>query len=249
MTAQTTVVIPTYNEAETAPILVSQLLDHGYVGEVLVVDDDSPDGTAQRVRDRAGDHDDCQIIRRTEASGLSSAVLRGFDCASCQVLTVMDGDGQHPVGAAVTGARLVCQTDSEMAVGSRRGESGEIADGWSLWRRLVSDGATGLAKIAVPQTRGLSDPMTGLFSIERELVEAVRDQLRPTGYKIALELLARCPVDSVAEFGYVFRQRTSGESNLGPKQYLEYVRHLGRLSAPSRLGATTRPEVIGDAAD
>lgn len=249
MTARATVVIPTYNEAETAPVIVGQLLEYDIVDEIVVVDDDSPDGTARVVRDRFGDREDCQIICRSEASGLSSAVLRGFDAASCPVLTVMDGDGQHPVGGAATGARLVCETDSEMAVGSRRGASGDIADGWSLWRRLVSDGATGLAKLAVPQTRGLSDPMTGLFAIEAELVDSVRDQLRPTGYKIGLELLARCPVDSVAEFGYVFREREHGSSNLGPKQYLEYVRHLGRLSVPSRLGGMTSPEVEPDAAD
>jgi dolichol-phosphate mannosyltransferase len=242
------VILPTYNEVETAPVLVSELLDYrSIVSEIVVVDDDSSDGTAGELEERFADTHRVTVVRRTDESGLSSAVIRGFETADSRVLTCMDADGQHPVGAAVTGARLVAETDADMALGTRRGESGNVAGDWPLWRQCVSAGATALAKTAVPQTRGLSDPMTGLFAIESAMFETARDSLRPTGYKIGLELLARCPVASVEEFGYSFREREHGSSNLGPAEYLRYVRHLGRLTVPSRV--SSNPEVTPDVAD
>jgi dolichol-phosphate mannosyltransferase len=247
----TAVILPTYNEVETAPVLVSELLEYSLVKEIIVVDDDSSDGTVSELRGRFGgggrEHHGVTIIERTDESGLSSAVIRGFDAADSRILACMDADGQHPVGAAVTGARLVAETDADMALGTRRGESGNVAGDWPLWRQCVSAGATALAKTAVPQTRGLSDPMTGLFAIESAMFETARDSLRPTGYKIGLELLARCPVASVEEFGYSFREREHGSSNLGPAEYLRYVRHLGRLTVPSRV--SSNPEVTPDVAD
>jgi len=71
------------------------------------------------------------------------------------------------------------------------------------------------------------------------MVNAVRDRLRPTGYKILLEILARCPIEDVVERGYTFRERAEGDSNLGAEQYVNYVRHLTRLSVPSRRGGRT----------
>jgi len=226
------VVLPTYNEAQTILPIVSQLLDAESVGEIVVVDDDSPDETWRAVAEQFG-VEDVTVIRRTEESGLSSAVLRGFDEANGDVLACMDADGQHPVGSALTLIRAV-ESGDDLAVGTRRSANGEVADDWPVHRRVVSWGASALAWSAVPQSRGLTDPMSGLFAVRADVVEAARDRLRPTGYKILLELLARCPVDDVAEYGYTFRERDEGESNLGAAQYLNYVRHLTRLSVPSR---------------
>jgi Glycosyltransferases involved in cell wall biogenesis len=199
----TSVILPTYNERETIQPIVSQLLESSLVGEIVVVDDDSPDQTWQVVRE-SFDSARVRVIRRTGESGLSSAVLRGFDAADAETVAVMDSDGQHPVGSALTCIQRV-QGGADMAVGTRHNEQGQIQDSWPAWRRTVSYGAMSLAWAAVPRARGLSDPMSGLFAVRADVVEAVRDQLRPTGYKILLELLARCPLDDVAEVGYTFR--------------------------------------------
>jgi len=232
------VILPTYNESQTIRPIVSQLLESAQVNEIVVVDDDSPDETCRVVRE-SFTSSRVTAIRRTNESGLSSAVMRGFDAAGGDVVAVMDADGQHPVGSTLTCIRNVADGGADLAVGTRHNEQGQVADSWPVWRRAVSYGAAWLAWAAVPRARGLSDPMSGMFAIRADVVDAVRDQLRPTGYKILLELLARCPLDDVTEVGYTFRRRAAGGSNLGVEQYLNYVRHLGRLSVPARQNKTT----------
>lgn len=231
MAAETAVILPTYNEIETAPVVVSQLLDFQSVDQIVVVDD-GEDGTAAELTSRFPTSR-VHVIFRHNKTGLASAVLRGFDIADADILVCMDADGQHPVGSAVTAATLV-EEGADMAVGTRRGGTGSVAHDWALRRRVLSHGASGLAWLAVPQARQLTDPMSGLFAIRSSVYEAARDQLRPTGYKIGLELLARCPLEDVAEFGYTFQQRQHGASNLGLREYLRYLRHLGRLTVPAR---------------
>lgn len=229
--AETAVILPTYNEIETAPVVVSQLLDFQSVDEIVVVDD-GDDGTAAELQSRFHTSS-VRVIHRRDETGLASAVLRGFDVAEADVLVCMDADGQHPVGSAVTAATLV-EDHADMAVGTRRGETGSVAHDWPLRRRVLSHGATWLAWLAVPQARQLTDPMSGLFAIRSSVYEAARETLRPTGYKVGLELLARCPLEDIVEFGYTFQQRESGASNLGMREYVQYLKHLARLSVPSR---------------
>jgi dolichol-phosphate mannosyltransferase len=245
MKSDAAVVLPTYNEAQTIKPIVSQLLESAAVAEIVVVDDDSPDETWRVVRE-GFDSSRVTAIRRTDESGLSSAVLRGFDEADADVLAVMDADGQHPVGSTLTLIRAV-EGGADLAVGSRRNEQGMVADDWPAHRRVVSWGATALAWTAVPQARGLTDPMSGLFAIRSDAVDAVRDQLRPKGYKILLELLARCPLADIEERGYTFRERAAGGSNLGAGEYVNYVQHLARLSVPSRQHTPQEvPESVAD---
>jgi len=249
MVDRASVILPSYNEVETVPSLVSQLLEFGTVAEAIVVDDDSPDGTADVVQERFDERDDVTLIRRTDASGLSSAVVQGFDAAESDILVCMDADGQHPVGSAVSCARVV-DDGADLVVGSRHTESGQVADDWPRHRRAISFGAQLLAYMAVPQARALSDPMSGLFAIRRDVFEASRHRLEPTGYKIMLELLAKAPVEDVRELGYTFREREHGGSNLGPAEYLRYVEHLGKLTIPSRRSTDVRStEVVTDGAD
>jgi len=237
------VILPTYNESQTIRPIVSQLLESAHVGEIVVVDDDSPDETWRVVRESFSSSR-VSAIRRTDESGLSSAVLRGFDAADGDALAVMDADGQHPVGSAVTLLRAVAENGSDLAVGTRRNEQGMVADDWPLHRRTLSWGATALSWAAVPPARELSDPMSGLFAVDAELVDAVREQLRPTGYKILLELLARCPIEDVDEVGYTFRERAAGGSNLDATEYARFIRHLGRLSVPARQRTTTEVPAV-----
>jgi len=224
-------IVPTYREATHAPAVVSGLLDHG-VDSVVVVDDSPSDRTARAVRE-ATPQADVAIIRRPDADGLASAVLDGFAHADAGTYLVCDGDGQHPPAAAAAIGRAVDHDDLDLLVGSRHAPNGSVGADWSMHRRIISLGADYLARLAVPPARQLSDPMSGLFAVDAAVVAPVREKLRPSGYKVLLELLARAPVDDVAEVGYEF-QTSASPSNLDRGEYLRYLRHLGRLSWPAR---------------
>ena len=234
----TTAIIPTYQERETAPTVVAELQANG-IAETVVVDDSPGLETAKAVRQT---HPETTVIHR-EADGLASAVLRGMMAASGSTYLVVDGDGQHPPTAAASIARAVEAGDADLAVGTRHADGGGVADDWPAHRRVISAGADALARVAVPPCRELSDPMSGLFAVDAAVVDAVLPRLRPAGYKIILEVLARCDIQTVEEVGYQFQTADSG-SNLGLREYLRYLRHLTRLTVPSRQPAAGRERVI-----
>jgi dolichol-phosphate mannosyltransferase len=231
-------IIPTYQESATAPDVIGQLQTEG-IGETIVVDDSPTLDTARAIQDA---HPETTVIHR-DGDGLGSAVIRGFARARGDTYLVCDGDGQHPADAAARIARQVETGDCELCLGTRHSDGGKVADSWPLHRRLISTGADVLARSALPPARGLSDPMTGLFAVESAVVDAVLSRLRPSGYKIILELLARCAIDEITEVGYRF-QTTESESNLGPREYLRYLRHLARLSVPSRKDPTASERIL-----
>jgi dolichol-phosphate mannosyltransferase len=238
------IVLPTYNEAQTIAAAVSSIRSALNREHELIVVDDGDDATADIVRDNWDTDPGVRLIERN-GSGLASAVLRGFDAARYDILACMDADLQHPPTALPT-LLTALEGGADMALGSRRCATGQVVDDWPLHRRAISHGATALAWLAVPQARVTSDPMTGLFAIRRAVLEPVRDELRPEGYKIALELLARCPIGEVVEVGYTFQQREGGESSLGVRDYLDYCRHLARLTIPARRSSLLVREVPAD---
>lgn len=234
----TTAVVPTYQEAQTAPTVVGELQAEG-VEQAIVVDDSPGLDTARAVRQQ---HPSVKVIHRG-ADGLASAVIRGFAAAEGDTYLVVDGDGQHPPAAAASIAGRVDRGEADLVLGTRHADGGAVAEEWPIHRRIISSGADALARVAVPPARGLSDPMTGLFAVDAAVVDAVLPRLRPAGYKIILELLARCAIEEIAEEGYQFRTADS-ESNLGAREYVRYLRHLARLSVPSRQAGTARERVL-----
>jgi len=229
----TTIVLPTFNEAETAPVVIEQLQDvlereH----EAIVVDDDSPDGTAKVIEELWSDDDRVRVVKRTEESGLGSAVLRGIREAEHQAVVVLDADGQHPPSVVPS---LVAELErgSDVVVGSRHA-GGTIEAEWSRTRYALSFGASLLAWASIPDSRPLQDPMSGCFCVRREVVTAVDGRLNPEGFKILLEILAVAPVDEVAEVPLYFHPRGGGESNIDGEEVSRYLRHLFRLARVSR---------------
>jgi len=221
-------VVPTYEEAQTAPDIVATLREYG-VAEVVVVDDSPTRATVEAILDVAPE---TTIVRRS-GDGLASAVIRGFEAAAGDTYVVLDADGQHPPPAALELAHRVRIDGVDLAIGSRHTPDGAVADAWPMQRRIISLGADYLARAAVPPARGLTDPLSGLFAVDAGVVDPAVDRLAPAGYKVLLELLARCPIDDVVEVGYRFAPADS-DSNLGAREYARYLRHLGRLSIPSR---------------
>lgn len=233
------VIIPTYNESANIGEVVERTLTalRDTAVEIIVVDDDSPDLTWQRVRDAYRHEERVRVVRRRNRTGLASAVVRGFDEARYEVCAVLDADLQHPPEMLPT---LLAPFDSEvdLVIGSRYVDGGGV-EGWSLARRVVSRGATVIARLALPSVRRLSDPLSGFFAVRKSLVDDVR--LQPTGYKVLLEILTMCRPDRVVEVPYVFSERKRGRSKLTAFQYVTFLTHV--LTLRTRAGVRTRPRL------
>lgn len=232
-------VVPTYNEAGNINKIVTiltSLLDESIRGnyELIVVDDNSPDGTWDIAQSLTREYPQLQVMRRQHERGLSSAVIRGWQAARGRVLGVIDGDLQHPPHVLLQLLDTVKQ-GADLAVASRHKEGGGVSS-WSFVRRLLSRGAQLLGLLILPGVLGrVSDPMSGYFLFRRTCI--VGQTLNPVGYKILLEIIGRGDVDKIAEVGYVFSERKEGESKVTWKQYVDYIHHLVRLRlSTGRLG-------------
>jgi dolichol-phosphate mannosyltransferase len=224
-------VIPTYKERDNIKNVVSvltELLDSSIPGdyELIIVDDDSPDGTWKVAQSLIPQYPQLRVMRRQGERGLSSAVIRGWQVAGGQVLGVIDGDLQHPPHVLLQLLRAI-QEGADLAVASRHVDGGGVSS-WSFIRRFLSRGAQILGLIFLPGVLGrVSDPMSGYFLVKRNSI--IGETLNPVGYKILLEVLGRGDIQEISEVGYVFNERVEGESKVTWKHYLDYLRHLIRL--------------------
>lgn len=224
-------IIPTYNEAGNVLTLLDKLEallepELGASFELIVVDDDSPDGTWQKVESILPERPRVRLLRRQGEKGLSTAVIRGWQVARGEILGVMDADLQHPVEANL-GLLAEIKRGADLAVASRHVSGGGVSD-WSMLRRVLSRGAQMLGLLILPAVLGrLSDPMSGYFMFRRDALQGV--ELSPLGYKILLEVVARGRIRWIGETGYMFRERTDGESKVTAALYVQYLRHLVRL--------------------
>jgi dolichol-phosphate mannosyltransferase len=234
-----TVVVPTYNERDNMAPLIARLgaALAGVSARVLVVDD-SDDGTADVVRALApGAALPVGVLHRPRGErtgGLGGAVLAGLRAADTGYVVVIDGDLQHPPEVVPELLRRAVEARADVVVASRYtpGGSGEGLAG--LRRRLVSQGATALAKVAFPlRLRGCSDPMSGFFLVRRAALDP--DLLRPDGFKILLEILGRHRRLRLAEVPFTFGERHAGDSKARLSQGLVYLRHLARLRVAAGL--------------
>jgi len=231
------IVVPTYREAENLPHLLARLSEamDPFCGdyEILVVDDDSRDGTEQAVTAMAAEGVPVRLITRVDERGLSSAVLRGFAEARGDVLVCMDADLSHPPEVAPQLVQAL-RDGADFVIGSRYAPGGGTEAGWGLLRWVNSKGATLLAR---PFTKA-KDPMSGFFCLSRERFESA-DALNPIGYKIGLELIVKCGCKDVREVPIFFADRKHGQSKLTLGEQLRYIRHLRRL-ADYRFGAMSK---------
>ncbi len=229
-------VIPTYNERHNLRLLVEQLVDHldthgngQYLDryELIVVDDNSPDGTWEAAQQLMGTYPQLLVMRRQQERCLATAIIRGWQVSRGALLGVIDSDLQHP---PATLSRLLDSLEEErgdIAVASRHVSGGGVSE-WSLMRRILSRGAQLLGLMILPETVGaVSDPMSGYFIVRRRAIANVN--LNPLGYKILLEVLSRGTIKTITEVGYVFQERFQGDSKVSASSYIDYLFHLLRL--------------------
>ena len=224
-------IIPTYNESSNVVKIVAQLtqLLDNFIPEkyeLVVVDDDSPDLTWQVAQKLTAKYPLLRVMRRQTERGLSSAVIRGWQVAQGEILGVIDADLQHPPEVLIELLKAMLD-GADLAVASRHVEGGGVSD-WSIARRFLSRGAQLLGLMLCPSVVGrVSDPMSGYFMVRRSAIAGPK--LNPLGYKILLEVIGRGRINRIAEAGYVFQERDSGESKVTWKQYVDYLGHLIRL--------------------
>jgi dolichol-phosphate mannosyltransferase len=220
-----TIVVPTYKEAENLPLLIQRVAgvraESALDIDLLIMDDDSRDGSAELVASRAEPW--VRLVVRTTNRGLSPAVLEGLERAEGDFLVCMDADLSHPPEVIPAMLRKLGE-GADFVVGSRYVSGGTTADDWGVLRWLNSRIATLLAR---PLT-SIRDPMSGFFALARTTFESGRD-FNPIGYKIGLELIVKCHCERVVEVPIHFENRQFGESKLTLKQQLLYLQHLRRL--------------------
>jgi dolichol-phosphate mannosyltransferase len=224
---QLSVVVPTYNERERLEELVASVSGvfdaHHIVGEVVVVDDNSPDGTGE-IADALAARYPVQVVHRPGKQGLGSAVIAGFAKATGAVLGVMDADLSHPPSVLPGLLAALHALEVDVVVASRYIPGGG-AKNWPFLRLAMSRVACVLARPLTP----VRDATSGLFVVKREAIEGA--QISAMGFKICLELLMRSRIASVAEIPYVFADRAAGESKMTTREALGYFVQLRDLYA------------------
>jgi dolichol-phosphate mannosyltransferase len=239
-TTDLTVVIPTRNEAGNIAPLVTRLDDalKGIAAEIVFVDD-SDDDTPERVLEVAqvAIHP-VRLLHRApneRVGGLGSAVLAGFAAAMSEWAVVMDGDLQHPPDLVPMLWKAGTDENSDVVVASRYVASGDSSGLSGAFRQSVSRSSTRLTKALFPRRmRSCSDPMSGMFAVR--LARLDRASLRPNGFKILMEILARSPKLRVSEVPFTFGERHSGESKASLREGVRFAQRLVGLRAATVFG-------------
>lgn len=220
-------VIPTYNEKKSLEALLPRLdriaaqLDEPL--QLVVVDDNSPDGTADYANSFQPESDmTVLVVKRPGKFGLASAVIEGWRASRGELLGVMDADGSHDETILPAMLWSLRESPAEVVVGSRYIPGGGMGD-WPLFRQLISRAAVLLGSFLCPA----KDVTSGFLVFRREVLEGV--SLDPIGFKIGLEVMVRGRYRTFTEIPYVFTDRKKGRSKLGAREVMAYLVQLGRL--------------------
>ncbi len=221
------IVIPTYNEAGGIERLLRALDEifraNGLDGEMIVVDDNSPDGTGAIV-DRLASELPVRCLHRPGKLGLSSGVIDGWKFARPEsvALGAMDADFSHDINIFPKMVEALASGQYGLAIGSRYVKGGGITN-WPARRIITSKVACWLAR---PLTN-VKDITSGYFLVKREALDGVH--LDPIGFKIGLEVVAKAHYGRAIEIPYVFTDRIVGESKLNQKEIFNYLKQLRKL--------------------
>jgi dolichol-phosphate mannosyltransferase len=231
-------VVPTYNERDRLPELVRAIFDvyaaDGIDGGLVIVDDNSPDGTG-KLADELALRFPITVIHREGKLGLGTAVIDGFNAARAEIVGVIDADLSHPPDLVPRMLRAMQDAHADIVIGSRYVTGGGTKN-WELSRVLMSKFACQLARGLTP----VKDVTSGFFLIRRDVAQGVT--ISAGGFKICLELLIRSAPKLVIEVPYVFTGRTAGESKMNVKEAAGYLKQLRELRAYRRSRHIPTPE-------
>ena len=217
------IIVPTFNERENVVPLLQRLRTalNGIVFEVVFVDDDSPDGTAEQVRQIARTAPRVRIIQRIGRRGLASAGLEGMLSSGAPYLAIMDADLQHDESVLPIMLEKIRSGKYDLVVGSRNIQGGGMGE-FARERVALSQLGRRISKLI--SKHDLSDPMSGYFMLTRDFFDEVVRHTTGVGFKILLDLVASSPRPvRIAEVPYVFQARQHGESKLDINVGVEYL--------------------------
>ncbi len=237
------IVIPTYNESENILRLISEIeknLPKSDFTEIVIVDDNSPDGTGKLVEDfisnrQKGEADNesllntkycrVKVVHRTAKNGLIPAILDGVKQSRGMNILIMDADFSHPPSVIPRMMRELKMNPNSIIIGSRFVEGGSVV-GWPARRKIMSLGASALARFGL-NIRRVNDPMSGFFALPRELIENI--SITTKGYKILLEILVKNKDIPAREIPYTFTDRQSGKSKMDRNVIMNYAQAVWQL--------------------
>ncbi len=219
--SQISIVIPTYNERDNLPILIDEIFttisDCKEIDlEIIVVDDNSPDGTGTVAEELSKTYP-LKVIHRKGKLGLGSAVMEGFCGSKREYMGVMDADLSHD--PAILAEMIRSLNDYDIVIGSRFDE-GSSVENWRFDRKVISKAGVWLAG----NLTKVSDPLSGYFVLKREVLNDMK--LTSPGYKILLEILVKGRYKKVREIPFRFRTREHSISKLDYKEYLLFLKQL-----------------------
>ncbi|MET0302540.1 MAG: glycosyltransferase family 2 protein [Microbacteriaceae bacterium] len=236
------IVVPTYNEAPNVAELVRRITDAtaGIACEIVFVDD-SDDGTPDVIREVAASATiPVRLIHRDDpVGGLGGAVVEGYAAAASDICLVMDGDLQHPPEKIRELYDRFRQGDVDVVVASRYVGGGTASGLADRSRVFVSKASTMVTRAMFPvRLHDVTDPMTGFYLVDRRTIDL--DGLKPRGFKILLEVLARKSF-RIAEVPFDFADRHAGESKASFRQGLHFLTQLAAL----RFGKMSLFAIVG----
>lgn len=232
------IIIPTYQEAGNIPALAERIADaklNHYQLEVLLIDDNSQDGTLEIVERLRVKYPWLKLVVRRENRSWDKSILHGIKIAKFPMLVFMDADLSHPPEVIPQMISLLQQTTTGMVIGSRYTSGGSIDKSWPFYRKIVSRLATLIIQPLLPAK--IKDPLSGFIAIRKEIYFLNGNLWSPIGTKLALEIIVKSRIKNVVEIPICFDQRKHGESKLlTMKMALSYAKQIQQLWSYKLLG-------------
>lgn len=224
------IVIPTFNERDNVFLIAERIRNvlNGNIYEIIFVDD-SNDDTPEKLEQLTKIDTHVRYEHRFNERGLGTAVVRGFEMALGEMITVMDADLQHPPEMLVPMLAEI-ETGADIVIPSRFVPGGDDG-GLNIIRKLISATARYMGKIMLKALRPVNDPTSGFFMFRKSVIEGI--ELKPIGWKILIEVLVRGNYEKIIEIPYRFYARAAGESKMSLKEQWNYIRHLINLAKDS----------------
>lgn len=223
------IIIPAYHEAENIPELARRIssVDFGKrTFEVLLIDDNSNDGTIETVSKLANQYPWLKVVVRQQKRDLSQSIIKGFQSANYPILVTMDADLSHPPEKIPLLLDILAKPNVDIVLGSRYIKGGSVDQKWPFIRKFISLAAAGMAKIVL--CNNVKDPLSGFLAVKKSTFTN-GDTLKPIGWKIGLELMVKCRCKNIREIPIHFSQRKLGKSKLNLKISLAYFQHVLQL--------------------
>jgi dolichol-phosphate mannosyltransferase len=222
------VIVPTYNEKENLENLVNKVFYalKGLDFEIVIVDDNSPDGTGKLADEISSKYNNVNVIHRKGKLGLGTAILDGAKASESEFISVIDADLQHPPELLKIMLEKA-ESGVDIVIASRYVEGGNI-EGWSFIRRIISKGALWLSHLLLQRTRNVKDTQSGYFIFRKSVIDNV--PFNAKGFKLLIEILVKGKYSTVVEVPYTFKPRIAGESKMKVKEIVDYVKQLIALS-------------------